>query len=148
MNKIIFSIVVLALSGCASTEDNPVDCNGQNDWHKIGFNLASEGKNVRSHDAYIKQCKITLLESEQEEYFAGYYMGLADFCTHEKGKEYGSAGLDFPTVCPYELRETIQAGYDLGAKEYLEKRARLAHDDRMREQRGHQTGSNSASMGN
>ena len=147
MYKFIVILTATLLAGCNSTDEDLINCKGNNNWHQIGLDFASLGKTVRSHEQYLAECGIKLTEVEQEAYLSGYYVGLNDFCTYEKGKEFGSKGLQFPIVCPYELRETIQAGYDVGAREYLEKRKKLARDDRLREQRGMQTESNSASQG-
>ena len=128
IKKLTIALSIIFITSNAYADK--ISCTG-NDWVEVGLKTATSGLSVRSFNKYKKKCGSRLEENAQSLYLDGYTKGVIEFCTFDKGYEYGSNKLDLPEVCPYEVRENFVKGYNLGVIELREKlhRFKRAQED-------------------
>lgn len=124
MHRIMFiTAATMLLAGCASTA-NRVSC-VDNDWTKIGYDTAIDGKTVRAFEGYSDKCLEPVGDKAKKSYVDGFTKGILEFCTFENGYLQGSENLSIKEVCPVEVRSAYVKGYNQGLFEYKDTRRNL-----------------------
>ncbi|MDN4503651.1 DUF2799 domain-containing protein [Alteromonadaceae bacterium BrNp21-10] len=120
MIKIALIVLISGgLLGCNSTPTEQVNCQSQ-DWYNKGKENVEEGRSVRHFNQHIKQCGSSLPTTAKEQYIQGYRDGLVEHCNFDKGYERGEMNLSSISICPLELREQYNKGYQRGKQARLQ----------------------------
>lgn len=119
MYKLIATLCLMLLVGCGGNVKS-VTCTGI-DWNDLGYTTATNGKSVRTFDAYRDQCGSNLEENAMDSYLEGYTKGVIEYCTFDNGHLLGSQNRAIGSSCPIEVRSIFEKGYAQGAREREEK---------------------------
>lgn len=115
-NTMIAGMTLLALSGCAGMDQ--AECESA-DWHMIGFEDGTAGRNQGSIGRYRKECADHGVTPNLALYQQGYAEGVRNFCTESNGFNYGRNGGGYQGVCPQDMEPDFLAGYSLGREHYV-----------------------------
>ena len=107
---------VLVLQGCSTM--NAKDCQTAN-WHVIGQKDGEKGELPSTIGTYIEQCSEFNVIPDDEQYAQGYQRGLLIFCTTESGFEQGKRNKRNNGLCPAELQEKFNQGYQIGTEYFV-----------------------------
>jgi hypothetical protein len=112
LKKIVTSILMVFLAGCATSEKLPC---ATTDWYELGRRNGTQGGSEEEVKALKPACGT---EDEKADALAlyenGRSLGLAEYCTEENGFEMGRTGQKYAKVCPIILEEAFLAGYKRG----------------------------------
>lgn len=139
--KKTLSVITLAflISGCSLFSLSEEQCRHM-DWYAKGRTDALNGESMGSISGYSKQCSKYSIVPNKRDYTNGFNQGLEQFCTYERGKEYGYLGRFYKNTCPTHLEENFIKGYKYGKKkrkieELKEKQEKLENKIETIEQR-------------
>ena len=122
--SLFFSIVVgwiltALLIGCVTTADIKRNyCKGI-DTYKQGQIDVSRGKTENFFNKEAKKCAEYGVQLNQEQYEKGRQKELKNFCSYEKGYEFGLNGKKYLNICPKKLAADFFKGYRKGDKKCL-----------------------------
>lgn len=137
MNKklCIFAFLnIFILLGCKTTAES-VACDNSTNWFEVGEQTALNGKHVRTFEKFKNQCGDTLPHTAKSNYLDGYTKGIANYCTYKSGFDLAMNGLENPKVCPFEIRQEFEKGYQTAKVARNEKLKRAEHAERERARR-------------
>jgi hypothetical protein len=127
MKYFIFSILALALSGCATVRSS--DCQTA-DWEKIGLIDGRHGEPASKLNSHGAVCKTSGAQVDEIAYEQGRQKGLADYCTIEGVYHSAAIGEPFQDVCPTDQTKLLKSEWALGSEHYrLSLRRRQAQAD-------------------
>ncbi len=137
MKKIItVAITVFTLAACQSTtEEAQVKVSCSSNWVDVGYEVALDGKSVRTFTKYEEMCKESLSASAKSDYLDGYTKGIVEYCTYEKGFDLGESGKLNNNVCPHELRQNFDKGFLAGDRALVEKKDQVQKEAELKEAR-------------
>lgn len=137
MKKIItIALTALSLSACQSTTDEvqvSLSCTGN--WTNVGYDVAIDGKSVRTFSKYEEKCKELLGENAKSDYLDGYTKGIVEYCTYEQGFDLGESGKKNNKVCPHELGQNFERGFIAGERHLVEKKDQVKKEAELKEVR-------------
>lgn len=107
--------LTVTLVGCGGNVKQ-VSCVGK-DWLQLGYDTAMAGESVRTFDTYRKQCADNLEKNAMTIYIDGYTKGVMEYCTYDNGFILGGQNKSIKNICPPELRELFNRGYNVGLAE-------------------------------
>jgi hypothetical protein len=114
MNKIfLITSLAICLIACKSTVKEAVTCTGI-DWYKLGVTTAAQGKSVRTFNRYRDNCGDSLDKDAMPLYLEGYSKSIIQYCTFDNGYQLGNTGSENPNICPTELTEKFDKGFQKG----------------------------------
>ncbi|MCB1741995.1 MAG: DUF2799 domain-containing protein [Gammaproteobacteria bacterium] len=108
-------ITTLATGGCASLSQTQCV---QGDWYGIGHEDAWSGHTPDRVQAHAKACAEYAVVPKQGRYREGFEAGLLEFCTAERGFEFGREGGYYAGTCPASVSATFLAAYRQGRALY------------------------------
>lgn len=137
MNKIItVAITVFTLAACQSTAEKAqeqVSCSSN--WVDLGYEVAVDGKSVRTFTKYEEMCKESINANAKSDYLDGYTKGIVEYCTYDKGFDLGESGQINKKVCPHELRQDFDKGFLAGHRALEEKKDQVRKEAELKEVR-------------
>lgn len=108
--------VLIVLGGCASMSED--ECRTA-DWHEQGLREALAGHPRTRLEEDRKACGKVGIAPDEQQYLAGYNLGIQQFCTPENGARWGRDGKYYSAnTCPAMLESAFQQRYRLGRAAY------------------------------
>ena len=110
-------LVLLAylLSACATLSKE--ECLHA-DWHQIGFEDGSKGKDILILAKHRKACAKAGVTADRVAYENGYRQGLFRYCTYTNALSLGSRGVKKPDFCPTLTQPEFDLGYAHGVERF------------------------------
>ena len=109
----VFLIVLLSLTGCASSAMDAAECRAGN-WHAIGYEDGASGKNPQYFGQRRKACAEHGIVADFDAYMTGRQDGLTHFCDPANAYNVGASGQRYDGVCPAEREAAFLAEYHKG----------------------------------
>lgn len=132
MNKILLNAsLAICLVACKSNVKEEVTCTGI-DWYELGMTTATQGKSVRTFNRYRDNCGDNLDKNAMHLYLDGYSKGIIQYCTFENGYQLGNTSLENPNICPTELSEQFDKGFQKGLHDLTLLKNQLKNDSERR----------------
>lgn len=117
--EIIIAISLLSfLSGCAMM--NKKECQAAN-WYTLGINDGSTGAPMTTFIERHKICTAHGFTVNQTDYLQGRKLGLATYCTPQKGYNAGINGYRYHGVCSAKTEPAFVTAYQKGQRIYEQK---------------------------
>lgn len=110
---------LLIAAGCSTAPTDQANCNVPN-WQEKGLADAKSGVQPEIIKKYQKSCPDQFSGDRLNAYKLGFFQGLQEFCTYDKGFELGSKNDIEKYSCPMELAEKFRQGQKDGYINYLE----------------------------
>jgi hypothetical protein len=107
--------IILLLSSCANMNES--DCLTA-DWHLIGFEDGSFGKNESHISQHRKECAEHGVTPDLAAYRKGHFNGSKNFCTTNNGFSRGQQGKNYSRNCPEPLEAAFLIGFTDGQTLY------------------------------
>lgn len=107
--------ITLLLSSCANMNES--DCVTA-DWHLIGFEDGSLGKNESQISQHRKECSKHGVTPDLTAYRNGHFEGSKRFCTTNNGFTRGHQGKDYDRSCPEQFETAFLTGFSDGQTLY------------------------------
>ena len=123
MKKIItFVLMGLFLglfTGCITSSSVKRDYCRSLDVYKKGYLDVLSGKPTQSFNKEAQFCAEYEIVLNRDQYNKGRIAGLKEFCTYEKGYEFGLNAKQYQNICPQEKATEFLKGYEEGDKKCL-----------------------------
>ncbi|MEH6443118.1 MAG: DUF2799 domain-containing protein [Oceanospirillaceae bacterium] len=116
--KIILSMVLLVLAGCATL--NQAQCISAN-WYDLGFDNALDGNKSSFVAEHTEACQEYAITPDFEAYKEGWLQGIKKFCSPQSGWRYGMAGDYYRNTCSTLDDRPFLEAYRMGRKLYDKK---------------------------
>ncbi|MDX2496117.1 MAG: DUF2799 domain-containing protein [Desulfuromusa sp.] len=97
------------------------------DWQIIGIEDGSRGRGLAYIGKHREACAEYNVGPSLEQYQRGRSQGLKQYCTYSNGFGLGQRGNNFNDVCPPELIDDYQIGYQRGREIYSSNRSIKKH---------------------
>ncbi len=120
MRRLIFTVGLVALSGCATLNED--ECLTA-DWRTIGFQDGVAGHTPDRLGQHRKACAKYGVTPNLDTYLEGRSQGLVTYCTPQNGFNAGAAGRSYKGVCPAELENEFLPAYNDGHGLYTREHA-------------------------
>ena len=123
----LLSLVVLAISGCATTQSlTPQQCQNSN-WQEVGHADGSIGRSGAYFGHYTNSCAslggaAVAVVPNRIQWEQGRQQGLKNYCTELNAYKIGREGYDWQPVCPLEGIEKLEEAYSQGRYYYMRQR--------------------------
>jgi hypothetical protein len=119
------TVIILLLSNCANMNES--DCLTA-DWHLIGFEDGSFGKQESHISQHRKECAEHGVTPDLTAYRKGHFAGSKRFCTANNGFSRGRQDKDYSRSCPEQFEAAFLVGFRdgqtlYGLKKVLNQRA-------------------------
>jgi hypothetical protein len=123
MKRIItIAMLFCSLAACQlTTQEAQIQESCSGNWVDIGYEVALDGKPVRTFSKYEDICKESIYPNAKSEYLEGYTKGIVEYCTYESGFDLGESGQNNKKVCPHERRQDFDKGFLAGHRALAEK---------------------------
>lgn len=89
------------------------------DWRINGVTAGSQGLTEYAARRNFESCGTNALQSDRNEYIAGYLEGIQTYCTKASGFQAGLEGFLYKDVCPEDVEESFLIGYLAGSELFL-----------------------------
>ena len=117
-------VISLLLASCATLEKD--ECAVAN-WYELGRADGEKGRNVTRASSYREDCAKFGIPIDDNNYRAGWDLGIRQYCTPENGFDRGINGRFANNSCPAELAAQFEQPYALGREIYdLDKNVEVA----------------------
>lgn len=87
-------------------------------WQAIGYQHGVKGETMESFQTYQNDCAAHRVKADYSAFKQGYQQGLENFCSYEKGLQFGTQGKPYYAQCPSSEFARFNQGYQLGVKNY------------------------------
>ncbi len=114
---VLISFLILSqLTSCATLDQS--ECKSAN-WEIIGLEDGSNGRYPSYIGKHRKACADYGIAPDLKAYLRGHQSGLREFCTEQNGYERALSGHANKNICPAELSNSFNRGYQKGYQLYL-----------------------------
>ena len=110
MRRILATVVLLALGGCAGSGMEEAECQTAN-WRAIGYEDGAHGRGPDAFGERRKACAEHGVAAKFAAYRAGHGEGLEVFCDPYNGYNLGTGGYRYGGVCPAHLEGPFLAAH-------------------------------------
>ena len=110
MRRILATVVLLALAGCAGSGMEEAECQTAN-WRAIGYEDGARGLSPDAFGARRKACAEHGVAAKFGAYQAGHAAGLEVFCDPYNGYRLGTSGYRYGGICPAHLEGPFLAAH-------------------------------------
>jgi hypothetical protein len=97
------------------------------DWHLIGFEDGSFGKNETQISQHREECAEHGVTPDLAAYRKGHFEGSKNFCTKNNGFSHGRQGKNYIRNCPEPLEAAFLSGFSDGQSLYALKKILQQH---------------------
>ena len=115
----IVSLISMLLTGCITSSSIKRDYCRSIDTYKKGYLDVLNGKPAQSFNKEAQFCAEYEIALNQDQYNKGRTAGLKEFCTYEKGYQFGLNAKQYHNICPQEKATEFLKGYEEGDKKCL-----------------------------
>lgn len=114
---------LLALSGCATTQNfTPQQCQASN-WQQVGYVDGSNGRSGAYFGRYTNSCaNVVGATPNRILWEKGRQQGLKNYCTELTAYKVGREGYDWQPVCPLAGIDKLEEAYSQGRYYYIRQR--------------------------
>jgi hypothetical protein len=120
-NKLWLTLAIAAsihLTACSSMDKK--ECSTAN-WQQIGKKDALNGERSNHYTDYAEDCNKFGVKVNASNYKKGWDIGIQQFCTREKGWEWGIKGHNYNQTCPARTETTFYNAFQAGRNIYNKK---------------------------